>query len=251
MDSLALHNITASINLPKGQVCLSKLLSLDLLREMPLFHDLMVDQLSRLRESLHISVYTAGTSVIRAEQPGERAYIILAGTVKVQVEQGNGKNVILAILGHGQLIGEMSLTDSLDCSATVITLEESHFLWIDREHFQSCLHTIPQLQHNLNRLLSARLRLANAQLQALAALDASGRVARQLLAFAKEYGAPAKAGIVIPLRLTQDDLADLIGASRVHVNRVLNDYKRRGIVTIDQRHYITIHDSSSLQERCK
>lgn len=250
MESLSLHNIAASISLPKGQVCLAKLLTVDLLREMPLFHNLRDEHLSGLKELLHISCHPTGTIIIRAEQPGERAYIILTGTVKVQVEQGNGKNVILAILGHGQLIGEMSLTDSLDCSATVVTLEESHFLWIDREHFQSCLRTIPQLQHNLNRLLSARLRLANAQLQALAALDAPGRVARQLLAFAKEYGAQVETGIVIPLRLTQDDLADLVGASRVHVNRVLNDYKRRGIVTIDQRHYITIHASASLQERC-
>lgn len=189
----------------------------------------------------------AGTVLIDAEQPGEIAYIILEGTVKVYVEQAGGRNVILAILGPGQLVGEMSLADRGDCSATVVTLEEARLLWIDHADFETCLQTKPDMCRIMVKLLSSRLRLANAQIQSLATLDATGRVARQLLAFAREYGRPLSGGgIQIPIRLTQDDLADLVGATRVHVNRVIAEYKRRRVLSIDQHHYITVHNAADL-----
>lgn len=251
MNSPSLPDTTSGIRQPKDTVGAAKAHNLDRLCRIPLFQTIMAGDLSLLSGFLHEASYPAGTVLIWAEQPGERAYIVLAGTVKVQVEQADGSNVILAILGPGQLIGEMSLADSLDCSASVVTLEESHFLWIDRDDFQSCLRTIPGLQHNVIQLLSARLRLANTQIQALAALDTAGRITHHILAFAKEYGQQAGATVVIPLRLTQDDLADLIGCSRGHVNRVLTEYKQRGFLSIDRRHYITIHNLEELARRRK
>jgi CRP/FNR family transcriptional regulator, cyclic AMP receptor protein len=221
-----------------------------LLEDIALFHNLSTDQMSLLHDFLQYRQHPAGSVIIRAEQPGEGAYVILAGTVKVHIEQSGGGNVILAILGPGQIVGEMSLADSLDCSATVVTLEESQLLWIDRDRFQACLQIMPQLQSNVIPILSSRLRLANAQIQALATLAAPGRVARQILAFANEYGQQSADGTLIPIRLTQDDLADLVGASRVHVNRVLTEYKRRGVLSVDSRHYITIHNAGELLERC-
>lgn len=251
MDSRILHDISAGLRQQKSDARTPTTLDPNLLREIPLLHNLTPNSLSLLNGLLHDTICPAGTILIRAEQPGEGAYVILEGTVKVHVEQADGSNVILAILGPGQIVGEMSLTDSLDCSATVVTLEESRVLWIDRARFQTCLETIPELQRNVIRILSSRLRLANAQIQALATLDAAGMVARQLLAFAKEYGQQIEAGTLIPIRLTQDDLADLVGASRVHVNRVLTEYRRRGVLSVDQRHYITVHNAEELARRHK
>jgi CRP/FNR family cyclic AMP-dependent transcriptional regulator len=99
--------------------------------------------------------------------------------------------------------------------------------------------------------MSRRLRLANVQMQALAGLGVDGRLARQLLAFANEYGEAADGGAVrIPIRLTQGDLAGLIGASRVRVNQVLGTYKLQGYVSADRNHRITIHDRDGLAQRC-
>ena len=98
--------------------------------------------------------------------------------------------------------------------------------------------------------IDSRLRLANAQIQSLAALDVYGRVARQILAFAQEYGEPTPDGAIrIPIRLTQNDMAGMVGASRVSVNKVLVHYKERKYISIDAASRITVHDQEALAQR--
>lgn len=221
------------------------------LRQVALFEDLTLDQLSHLNGLLHRKAFSAGMSVMMEEQPGEVAYVILSGTVKIYIEGEEETDVILAVLGHGEVVGEMSLVDSLGRSASVVALEDSTLLWIDRTAFWECLRTIPVLTFNLTRVLSRRVRLANVQVHALATLDVPGRVARQLLAFAQEYGQEAPGGgKLIPIRLTQTDLAGLVGASRVRVNQALVQWKRRKIISVDDRHRITIHNPAPLARLC-
>jgi CRP/FNR family cyclic AMP-dependent transcriptional regulator len=103
---------------------------------------------------------------------------------------------------------------------------------------------------NLMRILSSRLRLANATIQALAALDTRGRIAREILALAAEYGRETDDGeVYVPLSLTQTDLADIVGASRVRVNQVLMEYKQAGLISVDTNHHFTILDREGLAWR--
>lgn len=223
---------------------------LSVLGEMPLFEGVAPDHMARLGALLRHRIVPPGRSIISAEQPGEVAYIILSGTVKIHVEQADGSDVLLAILGPGEVVGEMSLADRGGRSANVVTLEECAVLWIDRVTFGQYLRMAPALSFNLARILSRRLRIANAHIQSLATLDVYGRVARQLVAFADEYGQPLPAGgVVIPFRLTQTDLAALVGASRVRVNQVLGEFRDRGLITIDQNLRILVHDPDALAER--
>ncbi len=227
-------------------------LDLSSLSTLPLFEDLTPEQMTKLNSLLHHKTFPARTTLMSAEQPGEVVYIILAGTVKVHVEQADGSDVILAILGPGEIIGELSLIDSQSRSATAVTLEKSTLLWLDRITFQQYLHTIPALSFNLARILARRLRLANAHTQALATQDIFGRVARQIVGFAQEYGQPTPNGdLVIPLSLTQSDLASLVGASRVRVNQVLGFYKERRYLSVNQDHTITVHNLAALVQRCQ
>jgi hypothetical protein len=101
-------------------------------------------------------------------------------------------------------------------------------------------------------LLTGRLRLANEQIQSLTTLDVYGRVARQIMAFAQQNGhaTGANGDIVIPLRLTQTDIADWVGASRVHVNKILGVYKRRRYISVDQDYRITVHNPEALARHC-
>ncbi len=223
----------------------------DVLAKLALFQGLTPKELELLSERLHCRNFSAGANLITAEQPGEAVYFILSGTVKVHIEQASGNDVVLAILGPGDVVGEMSLVDSAGRSASVVTLEESTLVWMDRQSFQDNLRLVPALAMNLVRILSSRVRLANEQIQTLATLDVYGRVARQLLAFADKYGeACTDGGVTIPVRLTQGEIADLVGASRKRVNQVMVSFKNLGYISMDSDGCIIVQDRAALARHC-
>ncbi len=222
------------------------------LGDLELFQGLAAEQLDQLNLLLRAVNVPAGSHFITAEQPGESVYLLLEGTVKIYVSKADGREVILAFLGPGDTVGEMSLIDSAGRSANVVTTEPSRLLWMDRSSFQSCLRSMAPLAVNLVRLLSNRLRLANEQIQALCTLDVPGRVARQILALADRYGRPAPgtaaaAGeLRIPVRLTQSDLGEVVGASRERVNQAIVEFKQRGYIAVDSDHRIHVLDRQAL-----
>ena len=220
------------------------------LRGILLFEGLPLESLSDLNARLHRKVFPPRTTIMLEEQPGELAYVILSGTVKVSVA-GDEIDTILALLGPGEVVGEMSLVDCLGRSATAETQEECKLLWIERESFAECLQTMPILALNLVRILMRRVRLANTRIQSLATLDVDGRIARQLLAFAQEYGQVDGESTTIPLRLTQSDLAGLVGASRESVNHAISGWKQSKHLSVDSRYHITIHNTPALLRRCR
>ena len=220
--------------------------------EVSLFRDLHSKQLSKLAARLHQKTFPSGANVITAEEKGDSVHVILEGTAKVYITHTDGQEVILAILGPGEVVGEMSAADSLGRSASVLTLEDSTLLWMDRLTFLSSMEEMPAIARNLVGILSRRLRLADTHTRSLAALDVHGRVAAQLLAFAREYGEPlSDGGILIPLRLTQTDLGGLVGASRVRVNQVLGYYRKRGSISLNKDHRIVVRDEESLARRAR
>jgi CRP/FNR family cyclic AMP-dependent transcriptional regulator len=204
---------------------------------------------------LHVRDVQANASIFAVDQPGEVVYMIRSGTVKVHVEQADGSDVILAILGPGEILGELSLIDRLGRSANAVTMERTSLAWMDYATFVDCLQTMPTLAHNLVGILSRRLRLANAHIESLTTEKVSGRVARQLLALAHEYGEPRGDGgdgdgaVRIPLRLTQTDFAGLIGATRVSVNHVLMKFKEQNFISMEHDR-ITIRDREALVREC-
>jgi CRP/FNR family transcriptional regulator, cyclic AMP receptor protein len=135
------------------------------------------------------------------------------------------------VLGPGEVFGEMSVADSLGRSASV----ESSAI----------------LARNLAEVLSGRVRLANSRLISLASLDMSGRVASELLSLASEYGQATPEGVRIPMRLTQSDLAALVGASRVSVNQDLGQFRKRNLITIGKDGRVSIRDEEALDRRAR
>ncbi len=220
------------------------------LAEIPLFEGLAREHLIRVAESLNHRHFAAGAYIVAAGQLGHSAYIVTLGTVKVSMDRADGSSVILAILGPGEIIGELSLVDALGHCATVVALEKSEAYVIDELTFRSCLRSIPAMAHNLSTILSRRLRLANEQILAFGTLGVDGRVARQILVLASEYGEKTADGTLIPLQLTQHDLADLVGASRVRVNQVIGEYKRQGVISTDSKHRMTLRTPDFLVQRC-
>ena len=221
----------------------------NLLSDIKLFAGLSPAQLEWVAQRAHRRVFTAGSNVMTIEQPGEAVYIILHGTVKIHIEQG-GRDVILSILGGGDLLGEMSLIDSVGRSASAVTLGDSLMLWMDSTTFNYILDNYQAVARNLVQILSSRVRLSDQMIQSLATLDVNGRVARQLLACAERYGRPLKDGIQIRILLTQGDIADLVGASRKRVNQTMVSFKEQGLISMDENGRIVIQDKDGLARYC-
>ncbi len=229
---------------------MSALLETNALLQFPLFKGMTSKQLEQLRSLLHLKTFPEGVTIFTSGQPGEAVYIVASGTVKIHSEQSNGRDVFIDLSGAGDVIGEMSILEGVGRSASAITLEESTLLWIDRAAFLQMLDVTPALMHNLILILSNRLRRANERIESFASHDVDGRVARHILAFAHKYGQTDPSGnIVIPIRLTQSELAELAGASRVRVNQIINSYKQHGYISVGQNYHITVHDSAALAKR--
>jgi CRP/FNR family cyclic AMP-dependent transcriptional regulator len=217
------------------------------LEAIPLFRGLTSAEQRHLHDLLGVRTFPAGVDLLRAEQPGDVAYIVLDGTVKVQVERPDGTAVILAILRAGEIAGEMSLIDRLGRSATVVAMERTTLAWLTHTDFWNCLRSMPTMTFNLAGIHSRRLRLSNEHVVALATLDIEGRLADQLLFLSEEYGeATPSDGCRIPFRLTQGDLAALVGASRVRVNQILVNWKHKELLTVDGRHVVTLLNRRAL-----
>jgi CRP/FNR family cyclic AMP-dependent transcriptional regulator len=221
----------------------------NILSDIKLFEGMTPAQLDWIAQRAHRRVFPTGSNLMTIDQPGEAVYVILHGTVKIHLEQGE-RDVILSVLGSGDLIGEMSLIDSVGRSANVVTLENSLMLWMDRHTFNYMLDNFPPVARNLVRILSARVRLSDQVIQSLATLDVNGRVARQLLAFAERYGQDKDGVLQIRISLTQGDIADLVGASRKRVNQTMVFFKEQRLVSTDADGRMVIHDKAALAKYC-
>jgi CRP-like cAMP-binding protein len=225
--------------------------SRSMLRDTALFCNLPDEHLAEIIHLLCWKELPVGTDVLSVKKQTEHVYVLIEGSVKIYLKHADGSDVILGILGRGEVLGEVSGVDGKSPSANVVTLERSYFICIERELLWKSMQTMPVLGYNVACILARRLRLATAQIHSFATLDADGRVARQLLAFAQEYGRKDEnGGVLIPLHLTQTDLSDLVGASRVRVNRVLMEFKKNNYISVDANHRITLRNSEALRERC-
>jgi CRP-like cAMP-binding protein len=220
------------------------------LTRIPLYHGLTPQDADELRRDLHPRVFSSNTKIIATDQPSEVLYIILDGTVKIHIMRHGACDVILGFRGAGEVVGEMGVIQNADRSADATTIEATRVLWMDRDRFHSWCHVAPVIAVNMLGIMARRLRLASAQIESLVALDVYGRVAQQLLAFVDEYRVEGEAQTHIPLRLTQADLADMVGASRASVNKVLSDYKKWNYLSIDRKSRITVKDCARLRKRC-
>ena len=212
----------------------------------PLFGHLTQAQLGHAATHVHLSVVRRGAIVLSAEQPGEVAYVVVSGTLKVVQTSAGGAEVILGLVGPRDVVGELALIDRGTRSADVVALEDCELLWFDRNAFAQLRQAAPVVMDNLLELTSRRLRLANRQIRALATLDVTGRVAMHLLALADVYGVPDGSGTRIDLHHTQSDLAALCGATRVRVNQSLMGFRKLDLIADSADRRIVILDADGL-----
>jgi CRP/FNR family cyclic AMP-dependent transcriptional regulator len=202
--------------------------SIVLLRNVPLFSMLPEGQLQLLTQVLSRKAYPKNSTIIAAGDPTDAMYIVVSGRLKVVMSDKQGQEVILAILSQGEFFGEMGLIAQAPRSATVTTIEPCELLTITRADFNKCLQGNFDLTMNVIRGLVKRLREADKKIGSLALMDVYGRVARLLLEMAETIDGQK----VITKKLTKRDIAKMIGASREMVSRVMKELQTSGRIEV-------------------
>jgi CRP/FNR family transcriptional regulator, cyclic AMP receptor protein len=221
------------------------------LAALKLFAGLPEIDLAKIHTLLRLERVDVDVLVVSQKEPTDKACVVLSGMLKVYVERPDGSDVVLALLGPGEVIGELNLIDHLGRSANVVTMEESELLWVDESVIRDNFDDMPILAENLMAILAQRLRLANAQIQALAVLSIQGRIAHQLLAFADAYGSDdGSGGLLIRPALTTNDLASMVGSDVGQVQRVLSIFMKNDYISHNDRRQYTILDKDALERLC-
>ena len=196
------------------------------LKRVPLFSGLTDSQIERLAAGSVRRNFPKGRTIVAEGEPSQSLYVLLSGRAKVQRSDTEGKEVILAVLGPGECFGEMSLIDDAPRSASVITLESSDFMSINKDSFKSMLFQSPEICMRIMKGLVKRLREADMKIETLALLDVYGRVARVLLDFSEIVGNDR----VVRSKLPRQEIAKMIGASREMVSRVMKGLELEGYI---------------------
>ncbi len=218
----------------------------DMLKLVPFFANLTPEEVQSLSEHLVPRRFNAGQIVFHLGDPGGLLYIITRGKVKISHSNPDGQEALLAILGPGDHFGELALLDDSPRSATAESIEPSEMLTLHRDAFTRFLESNPAFAHHVLYTLATRIRRLNNQISDIFFLDLPGRLARQLLYLAEQHGTKTEDGILIDLSLTQTDLAEMTGATRVSINKALGRFRRSGWVQVKGR-YFTIVDRDSLE----
>lgn len=194
----------------------------------------------------------AGSVIMRPATAALGVCFVIKGTLRVQVATNSPTPVTLALIGPGEIVGEMAVLDGEACAAEVSAVELSQVAWIDRETFLAAMERWPSLVSGVARLLSQRLRHTDQTVQSLVAMEVDQRVARRLLDFGDTYGERVdERSIRLPMRITQQDLAALVGASRERTNRALVAFKRRGWIAVDAQNRMTLLRPDLLARRAQ
>ncbi|MBO8126935.1 MAG: Crp/Fnr family transcriptional regulator [Firmicutes bacterium] len=217
------------------------------LKEVDLFTFLTEDQFNQLVAAAAQKKLAKNEVLFLEGDPGEAMFIILEGAVQVYTLSPEGKEKILAILGQGDLLGELSLLDGEPRSATAQALEPTRLAVIDRAQFERFIRENSEVALILLRDLAHRLRQTDAHLQDLVFKDIQSRLAKVLLDLAEDYGENTSQGVKIKLKLTHQQLANYVGSTRETVTRTLLAFQDAGYVGFDQR-FLVITDPETLQQ---
>ena len=220
---------------PKKLISEAKMV--EMLKNVPIFDNLSDEELEAIKQCAVTRNFPKSSVIINEGDTSDSLYIIAKGRVTIYLSDENGKEVILNSQGEGDYFGELALVDDDKRSASVVTAEKSTFLVISKSDFKKVLAAHPELAFNLIRGLTHRVRHLTDNVRSLALLDVYGRVAKTLLSLATEKDDQ----LVIDIKLTQQDIANRVGASREMVAKILKDLTIGGYISIDQKR-ITINE---------
>jgi CRP/FNR family transcriptional regulator, cyclic AMP receptor protein len=221
-------------------------MKVDLIRSVPLFSTLTDEEFNNLGHIFVARAYRKNQVIFLEEETGNYMYLVLSGKVKVAKSGTGGRETILAIHRTGDFFGEMSLLDGKTAPATVSAMEDSKIISVSGNDFHRYLLHNEKVMLQIIQVLCARLRQVW-QTQSLSSSTADARIRMGIYQLSKRHGIRDAHGTIIDLKITHQELAEMVGTSRETVTRVLTKLREQGVIEIDQRR-ITLLDSDALME---
>jgi CRP-like cAMP-binding protein len=221
---------------------------LQLVLRVPLFASLGPEGQRAVAAIARTQRYAPGKHVFRQGDPSGPLFAVLSGYLKRTVTGREGRDIVLTMMGPGELFGEISLLDGAPRSATISAVAAAEVLVIEREAFLEFLQTHPEAAIKLLQVLAARVRRLSDEREEIASLDIAARVAKKLTELAAQFGEASESGeLRIGFRLSQQDLGNWVGATRESVNKSLKRLNQRGLLRLDAG-YILVSDVPGLKQ---
>jgi len=218
------------------------------LKQVPLFAGLADEDIRELMAVARKRTFRSGEVIFHRDDPGQVLYVIKEGKVKISLVSPDGQEIVLTVLGKGECFGEFTILDGLPRSADAITLEKVECYTLQRSDFHNAILKNPKIAIQVLEVLTKRLRINDQMVEDLIFLDVYGRVAKKLLELAETHGEKVENGTRINVRLTQQELASMVGASRESVNKVMGYFTDKNFISTD-KHRITLHRITELKRR--
>jgi len=222
----------------------------DVLSRAPMFAALDEEAATALRASMDSVQLSKGQILFHEGERGERLYIITEGKMKLGHTSADGRESLLAVLGPAELLGELSLFDPGPRTATATALTDVALMGLGHAALRPWLTGRPEVAEALLGALAQRLRRTNEQMADLVFSDVPGRVAKTLLELGDKFGRQLPDGLHVTHDMTQEELAQLVGASRETVNKALADFAARGWLRLESRSVVLL-DPERLDRRSK
>lgn len=222
----------------------------EVLAKAGLFQGVEPEAAEALAAGLSYGDYSRGESVFTEGEQGDTLFIVMSGKVKIGRRAADGRENMLSVMGPSDMFGELSLFDPGPRTATASVLTDARLASLAHTSLRPWISDRPEIAEQLLRVLARRLRRTNDALADLIFTDVPGRVAKALLGLADRFGSEDGDGVRVHHDLTQEELAQLVGASRETVNKALADFSSRGWMRVDSR-AVTILDRERLARRAR
>jgi CRP-like cAMP-binding protein len=220
----------------------------EVIRRAPLFTALDDASAATLRESMTQVKVSKGQTLFKEGDAGDRLFVVVEGKLKLGTSSGDGRENLLSILGPGDMFGELSLFDPGPRTATATAVTDARVLALANDQVIGWVTAHPQVSLQLFKRLARRLRRTNEVLADLVFADVPGRVAKAIMDLGERFGTKKDDGLHVNHELTQEELAQLVGASRETVNKALADFAGRGWVRLEPRAVVVL-DHERLSKR--
>jgi CRP/FNR family cyclic AMP-dependent transcriptional regulator len=222
----------------------------EVLTKAPLFAELDEGSAAALEQAMGTLRLTKGEILFREGETEDRLYVVVAGKIKLGRSGSAGRENLLAVLGPGQMFGELSVFDPGPRSTTATAVTAVEIRTLEHDELMHWIEGHPEVARSLLGQLAGRLRRANDVVADLVFSDVPGRVAKQLLELARRFGDRKDDGVHVHHDLTQEELAQLVGASRETVNKALADFAARGWIRLEPRS-VTLLDVERVERRAR